>query len=533
MNLRPYQREAFDSVFREWEAVNSTLLVLPTGTGKTIVFSAIAAEIVRRGGRPLIMAHRGELLDQAADKLFRSTGLRCAVERAEDTAHDSFHAVTVGSVQTMMRPERLARFAEDHFTHVIIDEAHHALSESYRASVRYFNGAKVLGVTATADRADRRSLGQVFESLAYEYSIVQAINDGFLSRIKAVSLPLKIDLTGVRMQGGDFAAADLDDRLAPYLDSIAAEMREHCADRKTLVFVPLVKTAIKFAGILRGTGIDARHVSGDDPDRKAKLADYANAGRGAVMVNSMLLTEGYDDPATDCVVCLRPTKSRPLYAQIVGRGTRIHPGKRDLLLLDFLWMTDKHALCHPASLLADTPEEVAVMTERQEAAGVEGIEIDGEALADAQGETVRKREEALAKHLEEMRKKKAKLVDPLQYAMSVQAADLVGYEASFAAESGAPSPEQAKALEVAGINPDAVPSAGMAAKLIDRVQTRSKAGYATPKQIRCLERFGFQNVGRYQYAEANRLITRIAGNCWRPPAGLVRQINESKKEHGA
>jgi hypothetical protein len=258
------------------------------------------------------------------------------------------------------------------------------------------------------------------------------------------------------------------------------------------------------------------------------LERYAASGPGTVLVNSMLLTEGYDDPATDCVVVLRPTKSRPLYAQIVGRGTRIHPGKDHLLLLDFLWMTDRHDLCHPASLLAETPEEVEAMTEAQERAGTDGMEIDDAALAEAQGETMRKREEALAKKLEEMRRKKARLVDPLQYAMSIESFDVATYEPTFDTERGPVTPDQAKKLEEYGINPDGATSTGQAARLLAAAGARAAAGFATPKQIRCLERFGFRHVGAYQYAEANKLITRIAGNGWRVPSGLVRQINDAK-----
>lgn len=529
MNLRSYQLAARDAVFRSWEKYQSTLLVLPTGCGKTIVFSAITEQIVRNNGRVLIMAHRGELLEQAADKLERVTGMRPAVEKADDTAHDSMAAVTVGSVQTLMRPARLARFAEDHYTHIIIDEAHHALSESYRASVRYFSGAKVLGVTATADRADKRSLGEVFESLAFEYSICQAIRDGFLSKIRAVSVPLNIDLRGVKMQSGDFAAADLDDRLAPYLGAIAEEMIQRCMDHKTLIFVPLVATAVKFAAMLKAAGMNAQHVSGDDPERREKLAWFAKAARGSVMVNSMLLTEGYDCPDIDCIGIYRPTKSRALYAQMVGRGTRPAPGKEDLMLLDFLWMTDRHDLCRPASLVMETPEEVETIREMTEAAGAEGMLIDDVAIEAARGETLRKREEALAKKLEEMRRKKARLVDPLQYAMSIHADGLDNYEPAFAGEAAPITPEQAARLETAGINPDAVTCAGQAEKLIATTENRKAQGLATPKQIRVLERMGFRNVGQAAYAEANKLITRIAGNGWRVPPGMASGWNEKHK----
>ena len=524
LSLRPYQEAARAAIHREWQTVDRTLLVLPTGCGKTIVFASVTRDLVEAGGRVLIMAHRGELLDQAADKLARATGLGCAVEKADQESHESMFMVTVGSVQTLMRPARLARFADDHFTHIIIDEAHHALADSYQASVRYFAGAKVLGVTATPDRNDRKNLGSYFESMAYEYSLIEAIRDGYLVPIRALSIPLQIDLTAVRVVSGDFSAADLGTALDPYLDQIAAQMGEHCRDRKTLVFTPLVATAQKFAAMLAKAGFNASWVSGDDPDRVRKLADYAAAGPGSVLCNSMLLTEGYDDPATDCIVCLRPTKSRALFAQIVGRGTRLYPGKQDLLLLDFLWMTEKHELCRPAHIVADTPEEARALTAMAEAAGAEGMELDDEAIAEAQREVVREREERLAEELKKQRGRQRKLVDPLQWAVSVNAADLADYRPSFGWEMAPPSAKQVEQLEKAGIFPEAVTCAGMASKLLDRLTARRAAGFATPKQIRCLERFGFRKVGEMPFAEAGRLITRISANAWRMPDDLADRV---------
>ena len=176
LQLRPYQNEAKDAVFKEWSNGNDrTLLVLPTGTGKTIVFSAIAEECVRNGKRVLILAHRGELLDQAADKLKKATGLCSAVEKAEQSCIGSWYRVVVGSVQTLMREKRLSGFSTDYFDTIIIDEAHHAISSSYQNVLNHFSNAQVLGVTATPDRGDMKNLGSVFDSLAYEYTLPKAI----------------------------------------------------------------------------------------------------------------------------------------------------------------------------------------------------------------------------------------------------------------------------------------------------------------------------------------------------------------------
>ena len=518
--LRPYQQQARDRIHAEWDAGHTrTLLVLPTGTGKTIVFASVAADQVRAGDRVLILAHRGELLEQAADKLQRSTGLVSAVEKAESTCLDSWFRVVVGSVQTLQRPARLERFPRDYFGTIIIDEAHHAITDGYRRILDYFSGAKVLGVTATPDRGDMRNLGEVFDSLAFEYKLTDAIKEGYLCKIMAQTIPLQLDITSVTMSGGDYAVGDLGTALDPYLEQIAAEMARRCKSRKTVVFLPLIKTSQKFRDLLNTYGFRAAEVNGQSDDRRQVLADF-DAGKYNVLCNSMLLTEGWDCPSVDCVVVLRPTKVRSLYSQMVGRGTRLSPGKTDLLLLDFLWMTDKHELCRPADLVCEDRTVARQMTEHLAETGCpEDIE---EAAAQASEDVVAQREEALAKQLEEQRRKKAKLVDPLQYEMSIQAEDLAGYVPAFGWEAGPPSEQQTAALEKLGILPDAVESAGKAALLLDRLNKRRDEGLTTPKQIRCLEKYGFQHVGTWSFEAARHMIDRIAAQGWR---GVPKGVN--------
>lgn len=518
--LRPYQQQARDRIHAEWDAGHTrTLLVLPTGTGKTIVFASVAADQVRAGDRVLILAHRGELLEQAADKLQRSTGLVSAVEKAESTCLDSWFRVVVGSVQTLQRTARLERFPQDYFGTIIIDEAHHAITDGYRRILDYFSGAKVLGVTATPDRGDMRNLGEVFDSLAFEYKLTDAIKEGYLCKIMAQTIPLQLDITSVTLSGGDYAVGDLGTALDPYLEQIAAEMARRCKSRKTVVFLPLIKTSQKFRDLLNAHGFRAAEVNGQSDDRRQVLADF-DAGKYNVLCNSMLLTEGWDCPSVDCVVILRPTKVRSLYSQMVGRGTRLSPGKTDLLLLDFLWMTDKHELCRPADLVCEDRTVARQMTEHLAETGCpEDIE---EAAAQASEDVVAQREEALAKQLAEQRRKKAKLVDPLQYEMSIQAEDLSGYVPAFGWEAGPPSDKQTAALEKLGILPDAVESAGKAALLLDRLHKRQTEGLTTPKQIRLLERYGFRHVGSWSFDAASRMINRIAAGGWR---GVPKGVN--------
>lgn len=522
MELRPYQQEAKQAIFREWDQGHSrTLLVLPTGCGKTIVFAKVAEECVRHGDRVLIIAHRGELLEQASDKIAKTTGLGTAVEKAEQTCLGSWFRIVVGSVQSLQNENRLKKFDADYFDTIIVDEAHHVLSNSYQKVMEHFSGAKVLGVTATPDRGDMRNLGNFFESLAYEYTLPKAIKEGYLSPIKAMTIPLKIDFSHVAVQAGDFKVSDIDTALDPYLHQIAQEMKKYCMDRKTVVFLPLVKTSQKFRDILNSEGFRAAECNGSTQARTEILEDF-DKGKYNVLCNSMLLTEGWDCPSVDCVIVLRPTKVRSLYCQMVGRGTRLCEGKENLLLLDFLWHTERHELCHPASLIADSEEVAQKMTDNMEKqAAIDPMAIDlEEAEQTAREDVQREREEKLAEQLAAMKKRKRKLVDPLQFEMSIQAEDLSSYVPAFGWEMAPASDKQIKALEKYGIFPDDIDNAGKANLLLDRLNKRREEGLSTPKQIRFLESRGFQHVGTWPFDAARNMIDRIAACGWRIPQGV-------------
>lgn len=520
MQLRPYQEEARAKVQQEWkEGRKRTLLVLPTGCGKTIVFSKIIEDRVKMGERVLVLAHRSELLEQASDKLMTATGLGTALEKAENTSIGSWFRVVVGSVQTMQREKRLSQFPPNHFDTIVIDEAHHAISDGYQRVLEHFGEANVLGVTATPDRGDMRNLGSYFDSLAYEYPLVDAIKSGYLSKITAITIPLELDISTVSQQAGDFKASEIGTALDPYLEQIADEMVKQCKDRKTVVFLPLVKTSQKFRDILNAKGFKAAEVNGESKDRAEILEDF-DKDKYNVLCNSMLLTEGWDCPTVDCVVVLRPTKVRALYSQMVGRGTRLAPGKENLLLLDFLWHTERHELCRPAHLIASSPEVAKKMTENM----AEDTEVEFsllEAEEQASKDVVAEREEALAKQLAEQRRKKRKLVDPLQFEMSIQAEDLADYVPSFGWEMAPPSEKQLKALEKFGIYTEEIGNAGKAGKLLDRLNKRKDSGLTTPKQIRLLEGRGFRNVGMWKFEDASNLINRIAASGWRMPKGII------------
>ena len=518
MELRPYQAEARDAILHEWsEGHKRTLLVLPTGCGKTVCFASVINERVRNGEKALVMAHRGELLDQAADKIRQVTGLECAYEKAGESSLGSMFPVTVGSVQSLCQEKRLQQFPTDYFSTIIVDEAHHCLSDSYQRVLSHFSEADVLGVTATPDRGDLRNLGQYFDSSAYEYTMTQAIREHYLCPVKAQMIPLSLDIRDVGVSNGDYNAGEIGMALEPYLRQIAQEIADNYADRKTVVFLPLIHISQRFCELLNEMGVPAAEVNGNSADRADILRDFEN-GRYSALCNSMLLTEGWDCPAVDCIVILRPTKVRSLYQQMVGRGMRLYPGKEELILLDFLWMTERHDLCHPSSLISKD-ENIAGRIDELVNNARYGIDIM-EAEEEAERNVLEERERALARQLEEMRCRQRKLVDPLQYAMSIAAEDLASYVPTFAWEMGPPSQKQLTFLEKRGIFAQSVENAGKAHLLIDRLIRRQAEGLSTPKQIRCLERYGFRQVGTWTFEQAGAMITRLANNNWRVPSGF-------------
>ena len=520
VELRPYQQEAIDAIRGQWADGNMrTLLVCATGTGKTTIFGEVARRCMEKGNRTLVLAHRGELIDQAARRLSDMCQVSASVEKAE-SHYDGKSPLCVASVQTL-QGDRLERFPMGDFAAMIIDEAHHSIADSYRRIIDA-HGGYLLGVTATADRADKRGLAEVYDSIAYEYPLARAVADGYLSPIKAKCLPLAIDISNVKVTHGDYQADELGSALDPYLPEIARTMRDECAGRKTVVFLPLVSTAEKMADELNAAGVRAVSVSGYDraEDRKGKTAAFER-GDYDVLCNAMLLTEGWDCPSVDCVIVLRPTKSRGLYTQMVGRGTRLSPGKDHMLLLDFLWMTDKHDLCRPASLLGREPEVAKKMEDVLEEKGIDPDAIDLLELAEqCDRDVAAEREAKLAEELERMKRRKKKYVDPLQFAMSIQDLDLIDYKPTFAFELKPPSDAQKKSLDKLGIDSAEVPTSGLASKLLDALHKRIDNGLATPKQVRCLERYGFSHVGTWSFDSANSMIATISKNKWRVPYSI-------------
>ena len=490
MILRPYQEDAVRAIRSHWVEWRRELLVLPTGCGKTVVFNTIAYE---QPGRTLILAHREELIEQARNKFFNMFGVMPGKIKSSE---NDIKRVTVGSIQTMSRRDYTGMFDT-----IIIDEAHHAISDSYQTLLKQLPDAKVLGVTATPDRGDKRSLAEYFDGIAYEYGLKQAIKDGYLCEITARTVPLNIDLTNVKVSLGDFEVGSIAAALEPYLPQIAEAISIYASARKTVVFCPLISIAQELASLIPG----AREVNGGSQDRKETLKWFDKAGPGAVLCNAMLLTEGWDCPSCDCVVVLRPTKVRSLYCQMIGRGTRLFPGKENLLILDFLWLCMKHNLCRPASLASDVLEDIERVTQESQN---DEIDLFG-AISDAE----EARRTKLAEELERQSRKKAQLIDPLEVFSILDDIGLADYEPTFKWEEAEASAKQVEALKNFGIDAEGIQK-GYACQILDKLISRADNNLATIKQVRVLKRFGYDPVD-WSFEQASKKISALSAVGWK------------------
>lgn len=369
--LRDYQVDCLARVDRAAaRGVRRQLGVAATGLGKTVIFVALARQM---GVRTLILAHRDELIEQAAANV-RQWWPDIDVGIVKGGMDETHCTVVVASVQTISRGNRLARLTAESllrpvtpFGLVVVDEAHHTAAASYRIVLDALgcgqpDGPLLLGVTATPDRGDGKGLDDLFDEVTFAYDIKWGIARGYLSDLRGLRVRLQADLSKLKVTAGDYNAGQagrmLEDADAPAL--IARAWQAHAAGRRTLVFTPTVATAEAVVAEFVGLGVRAAVVSGDMPmeDRRRILREYS-AGVIDVVANCAVLTEGYDEPRTDCIVVARPTKSRALYTQMVGRGTRRHPDKTDCLVIDVVGATDMHDLVTVPSLFGiERPERV-------------------------------------------------------------------------------------------------------------------------------------------------------------------------------
>jgi superfamily II DNA or RNA helicase len=485
--LRDCQLEAVNAVLEHLQQYRSTAIAMPTGSGKTIVFCEIAKRFNRR---TLILAHREELLGQAAEKLAH-LGLPAVIEQAESRASLK-HQFVVGSVQSLQR-DRLKRFPTDHFGLIIIDECHHSPAQSYRNIIDHFSGAQVLGVSATFQRLDELGYEGIFDSIAFEVTMKELVTAGYLCPIKARTLPIKIDLRKVKKVAGDFNQAQLAEAIGEELERAADAVAEHVRDRRTLAFLPSIAHTEVFAKLCRDRGINADFVTGSCYDRENKVRRFAS-GETRLLTNCMLLTEGFDSPECECVVMLRPTQSEGLYCQMVGRGTRIHPEKQNLLLLDFLWLTKGHVLCKPASLLGKDAAEKEKSEINQIIDAGADVELFDKCSTDSLRAELRARSQDRSEEFDPLSDVSD---DPLDV-------DAMRFKSSRYAPPA--TPRQLDALINMGIRRSQISCRFAASQIFELIAVRRSRGLATVKQARRLKQIGIKAPWRVSFEDAKRLI---------------------------
>jgi superfamily II DNA or RNA helicase len=519
LTLRPYQHEAVTRIISELRSHRSTLLTLATGLGKTVTFAALAAKVAASGRRTLVLAHRRELLEQAASALHRfnlSTGIESADDRVDVAALPD---VTLATVQTL-RGERLKRFSPDAFALTVVDEAHHAVAKSYRSVFEHFASARILGVTATPDRADDVALGHVFESVAYTMGIREGIKGGWLAPVELRSVSVEsLDLSRVRTVAGDLDRSALEAELVrdEVLHQVAKPLVELSQGRRTIAFVAGVEQAHALADVLRGYGIAAEAVDGgmERSERDAVRTRYT-AGATQVVTNAMLYTEGFDAPETSCIALVRPTRSRSLLCQMIGRGTRLAEGKRECLVLDFVpERAPSIRLATPADALSgkELPDDVAAMV-REASAGTAGdvLELVASAEAQAQAEAEQKRH--------------ALRCDVVYHTARLDPADLLEVAndmAPHARWAQEPATEkQIAVLRESGFQVEHI-TRGQADVLFGILKQRREAGLCTIKQARRLRSWSLRDD--LPFDEARRVMDAIAENKWRPPQWVRAQYS--------
>lgn len=533
--LRDYQRRAVAACVDALRDGGSTLLVLPTGCGKTVVFAHVIREILaaRPGARAIVLAHRAELIAQNAETISRVLGEPVDIEMAEFWADPYGRArrrVIVASKDTL-HERRLARFDPAQFALVVTDEAHHATAETYRRVYNYFAGVPHLGVTATPDRYDEAALGQVFDSVALDYEIADAIADGWLVPLRARALMLEgFDLSGLHTVAGDLDQGELDEAARNVVVQAAAAILRLDVPR-SIVFCVSVAHARALADELnRMASRVADWVCGEtERDERLRIIASHKAGAFRYLCNVGVLTEGYDDPGVESIVIARPTKSRALYAQMLGRGTRPLPGVVDgiddrearraaiaasskpfLRVFDLTGNPGRHRLVTPADILGGKYDDDAV---RAASARVLAGEVDvSEALEEARQERESEEEKRTIAKVNDAR---ARIVSMVRYI--IREVDLfddgcavVGVDRAY--KRGTPPTErQIAVLERAGFKREDIENLnrGECSRLIGAIIDRRNHGLATPKQVKLLARYGI-DAREMPFDEASARITAIS-----------------------
>jgi superfamily II DNA or RNA helicase len=488
--LRDYQRSASDAIVTTWAKHRAHLCSVATGGGKTMIAAETTARIQTKG-RVLFLANRNELCQQPLGTFRSQLGFVPALEKAESIAPLDAQVV-IGSVQTLSRTKRLERFPRDHFSFIFADEAHMSVAPSWKRIFEHFNDAKICGITATPFRADSKSLADIYETESYRKSLFELVDEGWLVDPDHVDrLSTAISLAQVRIkrtsEGVDYDIQDAADAIAPYFAEIAKELKEKHSGKFILAFLPLVASSQKFVQACRAAGINAVHVDGEDPERDQKLAQFRD-GQIQLLSNANLLHTGVDIPRCDATLNLRPTKSKVLYAQIIGRSTRTVPGLVDSIpdiagrlkaiaasskpkayILDPLWLTEEHDLVTPSFMIAPD-EDFAVQMNR--AAG------KSYSLRAVSRQVQLERERRILARLQSVASFRARKVPADFFAACTGEHEIVNYQSVFKWEEQPPTKFSRLLLSNAGIDPDSVRSEGLARKVMQAIGRRRYKGLA-------------------------------------------------------
>ncbi len=551
MKLRPYQERCISRIIEELRDRKSTLAVLPTGTGKTVIFSDLARRWPDAGrGKVLVVAHREELIFQAKAKIEAATGEPVDVEMGDLTAAPCMYGaarVVVTSVQTMSRPGRLKRYDPRQFGLVVIDEAHHAVAASYRKVIDHYmhRDCRLVGVTATPDRADEEALGKVFESVAMEYRISDAINDGWLVPIDQQFVQVTgLDFSDVRTTAGDLNGGDLEAVMTheERLHGVAYPTIDMAGDRPTIVFAASVAHAERLAEIFNRHRAKSAHcLHGETPpERRRDLLRAYKAGDFQFLCNCGLFLEGFDEPSIAVVANARPTKSRSLYAQCVGRGTRPLPGVVDnppiadqwepddrkeaiacsskpaVLVLDFVGNSGRHKLVSCADILGEACTDEVVERARASAVAKSragkptDMQLELIAAQKAADDEAAARRRA---HIKARARYATNKVDPFDV-----------FDVSERREPGwhkgrMPTERQLEVLQKAGIDTDGM-TFHKASQLIDQIIRRRDQGLCTFKQAKLLAKYGYDPAGM-TFEQAAAAINELAANRWQKPPTVM------------
>ena len=399
--LRPYQRDAVESVQRSWHSGHrAPLVVIATGGGKTVIASALARAFKEaRGARTLFLAHRKELLVQTQEKIRMAGGdLTTGLVQASRNEVGPHIDVTIASVQTLGGKDgrRLDQVLNaGRFDLLILDEAHHAVSPQWLRviqSVRATNpDVRVMGMTATPGRSDGVALDLVFDTVCYERNSFDLIRDGYLVPPKGFRVNIDLDLDRVRTEGGDYSSSQLSKLMnQPRVhEAIVHSWMQFGHNRKTIVFAVDVEHAVTLASFFSDAGYSAEAVHGKTKG-KERDAIYSRFSDGTtkLLVNCEVLTEGFDDPSIECVLFARPTQSQALYVQMMGRGLRPWPGKTECLVIDCVGNSEKHRPVQLASLAGFDPN-LAVSDGAERRANGEQPEEDEEELPEVREARIR------------------------------------------------------------------------------------------------------------------------------------------------